>query len=165
MPIGYSPRGCYAPPRLAETTGMATSHASRTLLLARTAVFTQAVFVGAGFWAARSNPLLTSSPIHRRTRARRGANPGIFTVFMTVWGLGLILLAAAIAPSLRTRPWALVAVAWTLLCAEVLILDATLELSVLRAPSNLCANTHRASVRPRSSPRLAPRRWALGGGA
>jgi hypothetical membrane protein len=35
------------------------------------------------------------------------AHPWIFATFVGSWGMGLIALAVAVAPALRTRPWPL----------------------------------------------------------
>lgn len=80
----------------------------RTLLLAWTAILAQAVFVGGWFLGGGLEPHFSQVRQYISELGRQGAaNPWIFTVFMTVWGLGLVALAVAIVPSLRTRPWPL----------------------------------------------------------
>jgi hypothetical membrane protein len=64
------------------------------------------VFVGGWILADALEPHY--SPVRQfiSELGRNGAaNPWIFTIFLWVWGVGFIALAAAIAPALRTRPW------------------------------------------------------------
>lgn len=80
----------------------------RTLVLAWAAILAQVVFVGGWFVGGALEPHFSQISQFISELGREGAaNPGIFTAFMTVWGLGLFALAAAIVPSLRTRPWPL----------------------------------------------------------
>jgi hypothetical membrane protein len=80
----------------------------RTLLLAYLAIVAQVVFVGGWFVGGAFEPHFSQVRQFISELGREGAaNPWIFTTFMTVWGLGLIGLAIAIVPSLRTRPWPL----------------------------------------------------------
>lgn len=77
-------------------------------MLAWAAIFAQVVFVGGWFVGGALEPHFSQVSQFISELGREGAaNPGIFTAFMTVWGLGLIALAVAIVPSLRTRPWPL----------------------------------------------------------
>src|ERR1700722_5627113 len=76
-----------------------------TLLLAWAAIVAQVVFVAGWFVGGALEPHFSQVRQFISEIGREGAaNPWIFTVFMTVWGLGLIALAVAIVPSLRTRP-------------------------------------------------------------
>jgi hypothetical membrane protein len=77
-------------------------------VLAGFAIVAQIVFVGGWFAGGALEPRFSQVSQFISELGREGAaNPGIFTAFMTVWGLGLFALAAAIVPSLRTRPWPL----------------------------------------------------------
>ncbi len=80
----------------------------RTLLLAWAATVAQVVFVGGWFVGGALEPHFSQVSQYISELGREGAaDPRVFTGFMTVWGLGLIALAVAIVPSLRTRPWPL----------------------------------------------------------
>lgn len=80
----------------------------RTLVLAGVAIATQVVFVGGWFLGGALESHFSQVRQFISELGREGAaNPWIFTAFMTIWGLGLIALAVAIVPSLRTRPWPL----------------------------------------------------------
>ena len=80
----------------------------RTLVLAWVAIVAQVVFVGGWYVGGALEPHFSQTSQFISELGREGAaNPRIFTAFMTVWGLGLFALAAAIVPSLRTRPWPL----------------------------------------------------------
>ncbi len=80
----------------------------RTLVLAWAAILAQVVFVGGWYVGGALEPHFSQTSQFISELGREGAaNPGVFTAFMTVWGLGLFALAAAIVPSLRTRPWPL----------------------------------------------------------
>lgn len=79
---------------------------------------------------------------HRRTWLLAWAVILAQAVFLGGW-----VLAGALEPNYSpVRQWALVAQAWALVCATVLILEATLEPGVLRA--------HEASIRQHASGEL-----------
>jgi hypothetical protein len=64
------------------------------------------VFVGGWFVGGALEPHFSQVRQYISELGRIGAaNPWIFAIFMAVWGLGWIALAAAVVPSLRTRPW------------------------------------------------------------
>ena len=66
------------------------------------------------------------------------ANPWIFDVAVVIWGFGFVALALAMAPALRSRPWALVAPALFVLAGICAILDAPLRLDCATPVSALC---------------------------
>ena len=77
-------------------------------MLAWVAILAQAAFLGG--WVLAGALELHYSPVRQYISelGRRGAaNPWIFTLFVGIWGLGLIALAVAVLPSLRTRSWRL----------------------------------------------------------
>jgi hypothetical membrane protein len=78
------------------------------LLLAWAAILAQVVFVGGWVLAGALEPHYSAVRQYISELGREGAaNSWIFMIFMAVWGLGLIALAVAVVPSLRTRPWPL----------------------------------------------------------
>ena len=80
----------------------------RTLLLAWAAILAQVVFVGGWALGGALEPRYSALRQYISELGRQGAaNPWIFTIFMAIWGLGWVALAAAGVPSLRTRPWPL----------------------------------------------------------
>lgn len=80
----------------------------RTLLLAWVAILAQIVFLGGWILAGALEPHYSAIRQFISELGREGAaNPWIFVIFMAIWGLGWIALAAAVIPSLRTRPWPL----------------------------------------------------------
>lgn len=81
----------------------------RTLLLAWAAILAQVVFVGGWVLAGALEPHYSLARQYISELGRHGAaNPGVFTIFVGMWGLGFIVLAVAIVPALHTRPWPLV---------------------------------------------------------
>lgn len=89
----------------------------RTLLLAWGAILAQLVFVGGWALAGALEPRYSGIRQYISELGRDGAvHPWIFAVFVGVWGLGFVALAAAIVPSLRTRRWPL-AMSWFFLLA------------------------------------------------
>lgn len=80
----------------------------RTLMLAWAAILAQVVFAGGWVLAGALEPHYSPMRQYISELGRDGAaHPWIFTIFVVVWGLGLIALAVAIVPALRTRPWPL----------------------------------------------------------
>ena len=80
----------------------------RTWLLAWASILAQLVFVGGWALAGALEPHYSVVRQYISELGRQGAaHPWIFTAFMAVWGLGLIALAVALLPALRTRSWPL----------------------------------------------------------
>jgi hypothetical membrane protein len=80
----------------------------RTLLLAWAAILAQVLFAVGWLFVGDLEPHYSLLRQYISELGRHGAaNPWIFTAFVGIWGLGLIALAVATVPSLRTRPWPL----------------------------------------------------------
>jgi hypothetical membrane protein len=111
----------------------------RTLLLAWAAILTQVVFVGGWFLGGALEPHFSQVRQYISELGREGAaKPLVFTVFMTVWGLGLFALAAAIVPSLRTRPWPLAMPLFFVLAGVCAILVGQLQMDCSPILSAVC---------------------------
>jgi hypothetical membrane protein len=111
----------------------------RTLRLACAAIFAQGVFVGGWFLGGALEPHFSQVRQYISELGRQGAaNPWIFTVFMAVWGLGLIVLAVAIVPSLRTRPWPLGMPLFFVLAGVCAILVGQLQMDCSPILSSVC---------------------------
>jgi hypothetical protein len=80
----------------------------RTLLLAQAAMLAQVVFLGGWVLAGAVEPRYSPARQYISELGREGAaHPWIFLTFVGIWGLGFVALAAALVPSLRSRPWPL----------------------------------------------------------
>jgi hypothetical membrane protein len=121
----------------------------RTLLLAWVAIFAQAVFVGGWFLGGAFEPHFSQVRQFISELGREGAaNPWIFTVFMTVWALGLIALAVAIVPSLRTRPWPLTMPLFFVLAGVCAILVGQFQMACSPILSAVCKSREAAGALP-----------------
>lgn len=119
----------------------------RTLLLAWTAILTQAVFLGGWILAGALEPRF--SPIRQyisELGRDGGAHPWIFTIFVVVWGLGFIALAVAVVPSLRTRPWPLAMPLTFVLAGVCAILIGPLRMDCSPTLSAVCESRFQAGA-------------------
>jgi hypothetical membrane protein len=119
----------------------------RTLLLAWAAILAQVVFVGGWFVGGALEPHFSQVRQYISELGREGAaHPWIFTVFMTVWGLGIIALALAIVPSLRTRRWPLAMPLFFVLAGVCAILVGQFRMDCSPILSALCASRYSAGA-------------------
>ncbi|HEV3093852.1 MAG TPA: DUF998 domain-containing protein [Solirubrobacteraceae bacterium] len=119
----------------------------RTLLLAWAAILAQAVFVGGWIVAGALEPRYSAVRQYISELGRRGAaNPWIFTGFVGIWGLGLIALAVAIVPALRTRPWPLAMPLFFVLAGVCAILVGGLQMDCSPTVSAICKSREAADA-------------------
>jgi hypothetical protein len=119
----------------------------RTWLLAWTAIIAQAVFVGGWVLAGALEPRYSPVRQYISELGRRGAaNPWIFTLFVGIWGLGLIVLAIALVPSLRTRPWPLAMPLFFVLAGLCAIAVGQLQMDCSPTVSTLCRSREAAGA-------------------
>jgi hypothetical membrane protein len=119
----------------------------RTWLLAWAAIVAQVVFVGGSVLAGALEPRYSPVRQYISELGRRGAtNPWIFTIFMGIWGLGLIALAVAIVPSLRTRPWPLAMSLFFVLAGVCAILVGWLQMDCSPTVSAVCKSREAAGA-------------------
>jgi hypothetical membrane protein len=117
----------------------------RTWLLAWGVILAQAVFLGGWILAGALEPHY--SPIRQyisELGRDGGAHPWIFTIFVGVWGLGLLALAVALVPSLRTRPWPLAMPLFFVLAGVCAILVGPLRMDCSPTLSAVCKSRYHA---------------------
>jgi hypothetical membrane protein len=120
---------------------------SRTLLPAWAAIVAQVVFVVGWFVGGALEPHFSQVRQFISELGREGAtNPWIFTIFMTVWGLGLIGLAVATVPSLRTRPWPLAMPLFFVLAGVCAILVGPIHMDCSPTVSAVCKSRESAGA-------------------
>jgi hypothetical membrane protein len=116
-------------------------------MLAWAAILAQAVFVGGWVLAGALEPHY--SPVRQfiSELGRLGAaHPWIFTIFVGLWGLGFIALAAAIVPGLRTRPWPLAMPLFFVLTGLCAILVGWLQMDCSPILSAVCKSRETAGA-------------------
>jgi hypothetical membrane protein len=119
----------------------------RTLLLAWVAILAQLVFVGGWVLAGALEPHYSWVRQYISELGRQGAaHPWIFVTFVGVWGLSLIALAAAVIPSLRTRPWPLAMPAMFVLAGVCSILVGPLHMDCSPTVSAVCRSREAAGA-------------------
>jgi hypothetical membrane protein len=119
----------------------------RTRLLAWAAILAQAVFLGGWILAGALEPRYSPVRQYVSELGRNGAaNPWIFTVFVGVWGLGFIALAAALVPSLRTRPWPLAMPSFFVLAGVCAILVGPLRMDCSLTTNAVCKSREAAGA-------------------
>ena len=118
-------------------------------MLAWAAIVAQVVFVGGWYVGGALEPHFSQTSQFISELGREGAaNPGIFTAFMTVWGLGLFALAAAIVPSLRSRPWPLAMPLFFVLAGVCAILVGQFQMACSPILSAVCKSREAAGSLP-----------------
>ena len=118
-----------------------------TLLLAWVAILAQVVFAGGWVLAGALEPDYSHVRQYISELGRHGAaNPWIFTIFVGVWGVGFIALAAAIVPSLRTRPWPLAMPLFFVLAGVCAILVGQLKMDCSPTVSVVCRSREAAGA-------------------
>jgi hypothetical protein len=119
----------------------------RTLLLAWAAILAQVVFVGGWILAGALEPRYSHVRQYISELGRHGAaNPWIFTIFVGIWGLGLIALAVAIVPALHTRPWPLAMPLLFVLAGVCAILVGPLHMDCAPTVSAICKSREAAGA-------------------
>jgi hypothetical membrane protein len=119
----------------------------RTLLLAWAAILAQVVFLGGWLLAGALEPRYSPARQYISELGRRGAaHPWIFTIFVGVWGLGFIALAAAIVPALRQRPWPLAMPLLFVLAGVCAILVGPLHMDCSPTVSAVCKSRETAGM-------------------
>jgi len=117
----------------------------RTLLLARAAILAQVVFLGGWVLGGALEPRYSATRQYISELGRQGAaNPWIFTIFMAIWGLGWIVLAVAVVPSLRTQPWPLAMPLFFVLAGACAILVGPLRMDCSPTLSAVCNSRYNA---------------------
>jgi hypothetical membrane protein len=119
----------------------------RTWLLAWAVILAQVVFVGGWVLGGALEPHYSPVRQYISELGRRGAaHPWIFVVFVGVWGLGFIALAAAVLPSLRTRPWPLAMPLMFALAGVCAILVGPLRMDCSPTVSAVCRSREAAGA-------------------
>jgi uncharacterized protein DUF998 len=111
----------------------------RTWLLAWAVILAQIVFLGGWVLGGAFEPHYSLVRQYISELGRHGAaNPWIFTTFVGIWGLGFIVLAIALAPSLRTRRWPLAMSLFFVLAGVSAILVGPLHMDCSPTVSAVC---------------------------
>jgi hypothetical membrane protein len=119
----------------------------RTLLLAWAAILTQVVFVGGWVLAGALEPHYSAARQYISELGRHGAaHPWIFTIFVGLWGLGFMVLAVAVVPSLRTRPWPLAMPLFFVLAGVCAIAVGWLQMDCSPTVSAVCKSREAAGA-------------------
>jgi hypothetical membrane protein len=117
------------------------------LLLAWAVILAQVVFVGGWVLAGALEPHYSQVRQYISELGRHGAaHPWIFTAFVGIWGLGFIVLAVAIAPSLRTRPWPLAMPLFFAFAGLCAILVGWLQMDCSPTVSTICKSREAADA-------------------
>jgi hypothetical protein len=118
-----------------------------TRLLAWAAILAQVVFVGGWVLAGALEPHYSAVRQYISELGRHGAaHPWIFIAFMAIWGLGWIALAAAVVPSLRTRPWPMAMPLFFVLAGVCAILVGPIHLDCSPTVSAACKSRESAGA-------------------
>jgi hypothetical membrane protein len=119
----------------------------RTWLLAWAVILAQVVFVGGWVLAGALEPRYSQVRQYISELGRRGAaNPWIFTIFVGIWGLGFVVLAVALLPALRTRPWPLAMPLFFVLAGVCAILVGRLQMDCSPTVSAVCRSREAADA-------------------
>jgi len=119
----------------------------RTLRLAWAAILAQVVFLGGWVLAGVLEPHYSPVRQYISELGRIGAaNPWIFVIFMAIWGIGWIVLAVAVVPSLRTRRWPLAMPLFFVLAGLCAILVGPLRMDCSSILSAVCESRYDAGA-------------------
>jgi hypothetical membrane protein len=118
-----------------------------TQLLSWFAIGAQAVFIGGWVLAGALEDHYSLFRQYISELGRSGAaHPWIFSISVGIWGLGFIVLAIALAPALRTRPWPKAMPLLFVLAGVCAIVVAPLRMDCSPTLSHLCGSRETAGM-------------------